>query len=90
MCNCGKKRTAFKQQRIIDSNLPAVVPQQNSLQSIQQSVKTVMFQYTGNTALSVVGSVTRKSYRFGFPGDIQHIALSDAAAMAAVPVLKRI
>jgi hypothetical protein len=89
MCNCGKKRTAFKQQRIIDPNLAAVVPQQNSLQSIQP-VKTVMFQYTGNTALSVIGNVTRKSYRFGFPGDIQHITLSDAAGMAAIPVLKRI
>lgn len=89
MCNCGKKRTAFKQQRIIDPNLAIVVPQQNSLQSIQP-VKTVMFQYTGNTALSVIGNVTRKSYRFGFPGDIQHITLSDAAGMASIPVLKRI
>ena len=89
MCNCGKKRTAFKQQRIIDPNLAAVVPQQNSLQSIQP-VKTVMFQYTGNTALSVIGNVTRKSYRFSFPGDIQHIALNDAAGMASIPVLKRI
>ncbi|WP_177191776.1 hypothetical protein [Parafilimonas terrae] len=49
-----------------------------------------MFQYTGNTALSVIGNVTRKSYRFGFPGDIQHIALNDVAGMAAIPVLKRI
>ena len=47
-----------------------------------------MFQYTGNTALTITGRITRKNYRFNFPGDIQPVAIIDANDMRAVPVLK--
>lgn len=87
MCNCGKKRNAFNQ--AVPSVKQNEFVQQQAFQNFQSS-KTVMFQYTGNTALSVIGSATKKSYRFNFPGDIQHIAINDVAAMTAVPVLKRI
>jgi hypothetical protein len=52
--------------------------------------KTVMFQYTGKSALTITGNITRRNYRFNFPGDIQHIALSDAQGISNVPVLKRV
>ena len=89
MCNCGKKRNVFAGQQTNQSKQVHFTQQQPINQNIDV-LKTVMFQYTGNTALSVIGSATKKSYRFSFPGDIQHIALSDTAAMAAVPVLKKI
>lgn len=86
MCNCGKKRNMFTQQQAVYSKPANVVPQQ----PFAQNKQTVLFQYTGNTALTITGNVTRKTYRFNFPGEIQHIELSDAAAMSAVSVLKRI
>lgn len=82
MCNCGKKRTEFKQQQAVYSKPVNVIHQ-------QQNVPAVLFQYTGNTALSVTGSNTRKHYRFNFPGDTQPVSLSDAAAMTAIRVLKK-
>ncbi|MEP6684989.1 MAG: hypothetical protein ABJA35_17070 [Parafilimonas sp.] len=55
-----------------------------------QKKEPVLFEYTGTTALSVIGNVTRKNYRFHFSGDKQYIELNDAAAMMAVPVLRRL
>lgn len=89
MCNCGKKRNAFTEQHNTSSKQVHFAQRQPFVQNIETS-KTVMFQYTGNTALSIIGNATKKSYRFNFPGDIQHIIFSDAAAMATVPVLKRV
>ncbi|MFT4155491.1 MAG: hypothetical protein QM629_16915 [Parafilimonas sp.] len=77
------------QQRIANPDKATAAAQPDTLQNMQ-SVKTVIFQYTGNTALSVIGNVTRKNYRFNFPGDVQHVALNDAGAMAAIPVLRRV
>jgi hypothetical protein len=64
--------------------------QQKVQQPTTQKEPAVMFRYTGKTALTVTGSTSRKSYRFNFPGDIQHIEFSDVAAMNEVPVLKRV
>ncbi len=85
MCNCGKKRTGFKQQS-------PVVAKSYSNNSQQPTGKkdTVLFKYTGKTGLTITGSITRKNYRFNFPGDVQQIELSDAQGMNSVPVLQRI
>ena len=85
MCNCGKKRNTLSQ-----SNTSYDNHEQRVQQSAAQKKPAVTFQYTGKTALTVTGSITKRSYRFNFPGDIQHIEFSDAAAMTAVPVLKRV
>ncbi len=50
----------------------------------------VWFEYTGQTALTVKGSVSRNVYRFNAPGDKQLIDYRDASGMMAVPVLKKI
>lgn len=90
MCNCGKKRSS------LNTNTRSVVaPVQNQqaiaarLQpSFTHTNQSIMFQYTGNTALSIIGRITRKSYRFNFPGDVKPVAIVDANDMRAVPVLK--
>ena len=84
MCNCGKSRTALKQNAAYNNY------QQKIQTSPVQTKPTVIFQYTGKTALTIKGSITRKNYRFNFPGDIQHIDFNDAATMTAIPVLKRL
>lgn len=85
MCNCGKKRTELKQQpAALNTNM------QNKTESVNQPKNGVLFKYTGNTGLTITGSVTRRSYRFNFPGDVQQIELSDARGMNSVPVLRRL
>jgi hypothetical protein len=85
MCNCGKKRTELKQQpRVFNTNM------QTQTQPVNQPKNAVLFKYTGNTGLTITGSVTRKNYRFNFPGDVQQIELSDVQGMNNVPVLRRL
>jgi hypothetical protein len=84
MCNCGKKRTELRQQPSafninLQSKTPPVVQQKN----------TVLFQYTGKTGLTITGSVTRKTYRFNFSGDVKPIELSDVQSMTSISVLQR-
>ena len=85
MCNCGNKRTEFKQQPRVFN---AVI--QSKVQPVAQKKDTVLFKYTGNTGLTITGSVTRKNYRFNFPGDVQPVELNDASGMNNIPVLKRV
>lgn len=85
MCNCGKRRSELKQQPVIFNKINA-----DRIQSSLQNSAPVLFQYTGNTALTVTGSITRKSYRFHFSGDKQLVEYNDAPAMLAIPVLKKI
>ncbi len=85
MCNCGRKRNELKQQQNVFNKNNYTVNQQPV-----QKKEPVLFQYTGNTALTVTGSITRKSYRFNFFGDKQLIECSDTPAMMAIPMLIKI
>lgn len=83
MCNCGNKRTEYKQQNtVVAAPLKTVNP------GTQQSTNSV-FEYTGKTALTVMGNITGRRYRFNRTGDLQSIDPRDAAGMMAVPVLRR-
>ena len=86
MCNCGKNRILLRSQSNALQNNHSSKIQSTAIQKRPM----VMFQYTGNTALSVIGSVTRKSYRFNFPGDIQHIESIVVPGIIAIPLLKKI
>ncbi|CAN5643717.1 hypothetical protein BH10BAC2_BH10BAC2_29780 [soil metagenome] len=83
MCNCGNKRTEFKQQNVAAS--PVII---TPMPATQQKTNSV-FEYTGKTALTVIGNITSRRYRFNRPGDLQSIDPRDAAGMMAVPVLQR-
>jgi hypothetical protein len=92
MCNCGKKRNELTRNvhaRPVNSpqHLPLNIAAQ---QPVPQNTRTILFQYTGNTALTVTGTVTRRNYRFNFPGDVQHVALSDVPVMSTIHMLKRV
>ena len=84
MCNCGNKRNNYAQQSYKLSN--DVVNEERT----KKMWADIYFEYTGNTGLTVTGSVTGKKYRFNLPGDIQVIDYRDASGMMAVPVLKSI
>lgn len=83
MCNCGNKRTEYKQQNtVVASPLKTATP------GTHQSTNSI-FEYTGKTALTVMGNITGRRYRFNRTGDLQSIDPRDAAGMMAVPVLRR-
>lgn len=83
MCNCGKKRTDYNQQTHV-----AATQIKTTMPSMQQKTNAV-FEYTGKTALTVMGNITGRRYRFNRPGDMQSIDVRDATGMMAVPVLRR-
>jgi hypothetical protein len=83
MCNCGNKRNSYAEQSHKLSN--EVVSDGGA----KKMWADAHFEYTGQSALTVTGSVTGKRYRFSFPGDIQTVDYRDAGAMMAVPVLKK-
>jgi hypothetical protein len=49
----------------------------------------VTFEYTGKTSLAVTGPITRATYRFPVPGARVPVHASDAAAVAALPNVRR-
>jgi len=81
MSCCGKKREELSQS--LSSN--TII---NS--SPVKMWDDVLFEYTGETGLTVKGSVSRNIYRFNSPGETQLIDYRDASGMMAVPVLKKV
>jgi hypothetical protein len=81
MCNCGNKRTAYTQQA--GATKPVV-------SNTTTNVMNASFEYVGKTALTVIGNVTGKNYRFSYPGDKQLIDMPDIQGMLTVPVLKKL
>ena len=83
MCNCGNKRSQYNQ----ENNVSSGQTETSTITSKQYT--NSIFEYVGKTALTVVGNITGRRYRFNRPGDLQSIDSRDAAGMLAVPVLRR-
>jgi len=83
MCNCGNKRSQYNQENNVSSG------QTKTSTITSKQYTNSIFEYVGKTALTVVGNITGRRYRFNRPGDLQSIDSSDAAGMLAVPVLRR-
>jgi hypothetical protein len=49
----------------------------------------VTFEYTGKTALAIIGPITRVTYRFPAPGVRVPVDARDAGAVSAVPNVRR-
>ena len=94
MCNCGKKRNSINvSARSVAAPVQIKMQQGVAARSeapLNAPNQTILFRYVGSTALSIIGRVTRKSYRFNFPGDTKPVAIVDAPDMKAVPVLKMV
>jgi hypothetical protein len=52
--------------------------------------RSLEMQYTGRTALTAVGRVTGRQYRFGAPGARVAIDPRDRASIRAVPNLREV
>ena len=84
MCNCGNKRTQLAGQHF--ANQDKRDPIQSPAQKMWPDIK---FIYAGQSALTVTGTVTGKSYRFNSPGTPLPVDFRDAPSMMMVPVLTR-
>jgi len=77
MC-CGGARTGLGQR-----------PTRTDQRAAQDAGAALRFTYIGPTSLSVVGSVTRRLYRFEGTGATLAIDRRDAVGLSAVPSLRR-
>jgi len=84
MCNCGNKRNAFTAQQASAPRNPAMIKPQPAKMWPEAS-----FEYTGDTALTVIGNITGKRYRFSGKGDVQPVDYRDGSGMMRIPVLKK-
>jgi hypothetical protein len=83
MC-CGRNRT------MIQMRTPASASRTERPPAAfvgRQRSNVAYFEYTGKTALIVVGSISRNRYRFAAPGSRLAVDLRDRKHLAAVPHL---
>lgn len=92
MSCCGNKRNEYSGRSSSGySSPPSVLLSKISGPApLSKNSGDASFEYTGENALSVTGSITGKKYRFSGKGDIQVINWRDVSGMMAVPVLKRV
>ncbi|CAN5210376.1 hypothetical protein BH11BAC6_BH11BAC6_14990 [soil metagenome] len=83
MCNCGNNRASLNEQ-------PMAKTSQTKTQSPAETETTnYVFEYTGKTALTAIGTATGMRYRFNQPGDMQSVDPTDASGMMMIPVLRK-
>lgn len=80
MSCCGNKREALVQQ--LSSAKTTTAP-------VVKMWDDVLFEYTGETGLTVKGSVSRNLYRFAQKGDTQLVDYRDVSGMMAVPAVRK-
>jgi hypothetical protein len=87
MC-CGNNRTAVYQTRVASPTGRAV--QTSAAFGIRQRSSAAYFEYTGKTAMTVMGPVSGTRYRFAATGDRVTVDLRDSKHLAAVPNLVQV
>ena len=80
-CRCGSSRTSSSVADSAPVRQPSVAPRRP---------EPAYFQYQGVTALTAIGPVSRRRYRFLSPGAIVAVDGRDAPSLAGVPHLRRL
>lgn len=83
MSCCGSKRESLKQ------SFASQVQEQTEQHSAKMW-NDVLFEYLGNSSLTVKGSVTGNRYNFSKTGEQQLVDYRDASGMRAEPLLKKV
>lgn len=88
MSCCGKKREDRRTPAaFISAAAPARPPWKAQTQPAIRP--TVEFEYTGKTAMAVIGAVSRLRYTFIKPGAKVKVDARDRASLAALPHLRQ-
>lgn len=80
MSCCGQRRR----------QIVAVEPPFVRVQRSVSNAKVALFEYTGTTAMTVVGPISGVKYRFGSPGARLRVDVRDVASMTFVPNLQQL
>jgi hypothetical protein len=83
MSCCQGKRRAFHSNPSPETR----EPQRMAAPAMPQA--SMVFEYAGGTALTAVGAITGRRYRFNHPGAAVDVDLRDASSLAGVPHLRR-
>ena len=86
MSSCGKKREQFQAAAPVGhapSARPTGLPHPLRIQN-----NRFLFEYTGRTAMNVIGPATGRRYRFEHPGARQEVDMRDRVALTHVPNLR--
>ena len=84
MACCGNRRA-----NAASVSIPLPERRSGPVAAASSARAPVTFEYTGKTALAVVGPFTRVTYRFPAPGARVRVDARDAGAVAAVPHVRR-
>jgi hypothetical protein len=82
MC-CGKNRATIAQTNTQQAQPTVVAP-------TLQRTSVAYFEYTGKTAMTVIGPVSGIRYRFDAPGSRIAVDLRDRKSVAAIPQLLQV
>jgi hypothetical protein len=83
MSCCGNRRAEFNQANsAVNKSTPDFIA--------YKKWSDVYFEYTGETGLTITGTISRIRYRFNFKGDRQLIDYRDVGSVSAIPLLKRV
>jgi hypothetical protein len=83
---CGQRNTS----RYIGNVTSALPPSAGPPIAAPQGQRRLLFEYAGSTALTVIGPVTGKRYRFAGPGARVEVDRHDRRSLAALSQLRQV
>ena len=86
MSCCGKAREQFRATAPVAQAVRPAEPSSWPARMVQG--EPVPFEYAGHSAMSAVGPITRRVYRFDHPGAVSLVDVRDVPGMLAVPKLR--
>lgn len=93
MSCCGRKREFLRTpSAFIDRASTSVRPpwKAEARNIAPEARPKIVFEYTGNTAMAVIGAISRLRYTFIKPGSRVEVDARDHTSLAAVPHLRRV
>jgi hypothetical protein len=93
MSCCGRKRAQFQAYGgLVSSQLPSFArPQPQSARLRRSGIQAkIVFQYTGRSAMAVIGPVSGIRYSFADPGARVEVDPRDCGSLVTVPNLRRV
>jgi len=88
MSCCGQKRNQTVSRAMpVHQRISPVGSSAFNRSSTSQQVAS--FEYIGKTALTAIGPVSGRHYRFSYPGAVVEVDAGDAPSLATVPTLRK-
>ena len=91
MACCGQKRIQIALRNIpVRQEISRAAPAYFERSQPQAQAPIVAFQYTGRSALTAIGLISGRQYRFAHPGAVLQVDPRDRASLGTVPHLRQV